>query len=66
MARSVYVIGGESGPHKIGINLQAASTLRSMHGTDRTEVVLVALDAYFERYPEVIAQVCKAMGMEAT
>ena len=46
--------------------LRAASTLGSMHGTDRTEVVRVALDAYFERYPEIIAQVRKAMGMEAT
>jgi hypothetical protein len=45
--------------------LRAASTLGSLHGTDRTEVVRVALDAYFERYPEVIAQVRKAMGEAA-
>ena len=45
--------------------LRAASTLGSMHGTDRTEVVRAALDAYFEQYPEIIAQVRKAMGQEA-
>jgi hypothetical protein len=45
--------------------LRAASTLGSLHGTDRTEVVRAALDDYFAKYPEVIAQVRKAMGEAA-
>jgi hypothetical protein len=45
--------------------LRMASTIGSMRGTDRTEVVRAALDAYFERYPELGAQVRREMGEAA-
>lgn len=45
--------------------LRMASAIGGVRGTDRSGVIHAAMDAYFEQYPELVAQVRRAMGEAA-